>query len=580
MPWYSDLQGRKTELGRCLGQGGEGAVYAVPVRPRIAAKIYARTPDPLARRKLEAMVQLGTEPLAACAAWPEDLLTDDRTGNVVGFLMARVEDHEPVHTLYSPVNRQVAFPEATWAFLIRAASNVAAAFAAVHADRHVIGDVNQANVVVSPQARVRLIDCDSFQITHLGRTYPCRVGVSLFTPPELQGRRFDGVVRTADHDGFGLAVMLFQLLFMGRHPFAGCRPDRALRVEDAIREGTFAFGSEAAREGWGVPPHALTMDDLSAGVAALFERAFGREAAAGGPRPTAAEWVEALGQLESMAVTCAANARHVKVTERCPWCRIESEGGPEFFRFEATRASGKAPDERAREILDFYDKAKSGTHYEVLGVNRDSTAIEIKQAYFRLARRFHPDTLGVAHQDLLQEATAVFVALGSAFQVLRDARSRAAYDERLDRKPQMRAAGTGNPMRAGAQQKIAIEAIRQAEGLLEQERFWDAIQLLQVHEPYLQGKERNAARVLMARAYAKNPNWLRRAEQLLQEVVRDDPRNVNAFLCLGRIYRECGMRARARTHYRKVLELDPTNREALSEIDRDDGEGGPPLVAA
>ena len=184
-----DLQGREAGLGRCLGRGGEGAVYSIPMWPSSVAKLYARTPDAETGQKLGAMVQLGTTSLLSVTAWPQDLLLDPRSGNVVGFLMPRIDGHREIHALYGPTDRKAAFPDASWAFLVRAARNVAAAFDAVHQAGHVIGDVNQGNVVVSRRATVRLIDCDSFQVTHLGSTYPCRVGVPLFTPPELQGAR-------------------------------------------------------------------------------------------------------------------------------------------------------------------------------------------------------------------------------------------------------------------------------------------------------------------------------------------------------------------------------------------------------
>ena len=282
MRTFCDVRGREAGLGRCLGQGGEGAVYAVPMWPRSVAKIYARRPDEQATRKLAAMVQLGTEELASFAAWPQGLLLDPRTGSAVGFLMPRVDAHREIHALYGPTARKAAFPDASWAFLARVARNLAAAFDAVHRHGHVIGDVNQGNVVVSRKATVRLIDCDSFQVTHEGHTYPCRVGVPLFTPPELQHQRLDSVERTHDHDRFGLAVLVFQLLFMGRHPFAGRHPDRVVPVEAAIREGLFAFGREARRQGWEAPPFSLLLEDVTPAVADLFERAFGREAATEG----------------------------------------------------------------------------------------------------------------------------------------------------------------------------------------------------------------------------------------------------------------------------------------------------------
>ena len=65
----------------------------------------------------------------------------------------------------------------------------------------------KASVLVAPDATVKLIDCDSFQITAQGKRYLCEVGVETFTPPELQGKNLRQIMRTANHDGFGLAVM-------------------------------------------------------------------------------------------------------------------------------------------------------------------------------------------------------------------------------------------------------------------------------------------------------------------------------------------------------------------------------------
>jgi DNA-binding helix-hairpin-helix protein with protein kinase domain/Flp pilus assembly protein TadD len=251
----------------------------------------------------------------------------------VGLLMPRIEAHHPIHVLYGPTDRAAVFPDATWAFLIRAARNLAAAFDIVHQHDHVLGDVNQGNVVVSREATVRLLDCDSFQVSCKGRIFPCRVGVPLFTPPELQGRRLEDVVRTKDHDRFGLAVLVFHLLFMGRHPWAGRHPTRAINVDTAIKEGMFAFGSEAEKQGWLPPPFSLHLADIPVALVRLFEGALGREGAAGRARPAAAQWVAVLEAVEHDTTTCSEDARHVHVTgdTGCPWCRIEREGGPAFF---------------------------------------------------------------------------------------------------------------------------------------------------------------------------------------------------------------------------------------------------------
>ena len=82
--------------------------------------------------------------------------------------------------------------------------------------------------------------------------------------------------------------------------------------------------------------------DSTPSLDTLFESAFGREAAGGGPRPTAADWVRALDELEARLVLCGDDPRHAhgRANGSCPWCRIENAGGPSFFFL----APGTAPD--------------------------------------------------------------------------------------------------------------------------------------------------------------------------------------------------------------------------------------------
>jgi len=62
-------------------------------------------------------------------------------------------------------------------------------------------------------------------------------------------------------------------------------------------------------------------------------------------------------------------------------------------------------------------------YYEVLGVSRDASEEEIKKAYRRLARQYHPD---VNKDD--PEAEAKFKEISEAYRVLSDPESRAQYD--------------------------------------------------------------------------------------------------------------------------------------------------------
>lgn len=62
-------------------------------------------------------------------------------------------------------------------------------------------------------------------------------------------------------------------------------------------------------------------------------------------------------------------------------------------------------------------------YYKILGVKRDAKEDEIKKAYRKLARKYHPDVSKEAN------AEEQFKAVQEAYEVLKDTKKRAAYDQ-------------------------------------------------------------------------------------------------------------------------------------------------------
>src|SRR5476649_1771772 len=62
-------------------------------------------------------------------------------------------------------------------------------------------------------------------------------------------------------------------------------------------------------------------------------------------------------------------------------------------------------------------------YYKVMGVARDATEAQIKQAYRKLARKYHPDV------SKEKDAEARFKDVGEAYEVLKSPEKRAAYDQ-------------------------------------------------------------------------------------------------------------------------------------------------------
>src|SRR3954471_14768895 len=326
---------RPVPLGQQFGRGGEGAVYEIDGQPSLLAKVYHKRPLPEEQvAKIQAMVSCWSNALETIAAWPKSILFDPVSRKPCGLLMSKMEGARQLHELYGTTNRRRHFPDAGWHHMVLAARNTAAAFQTLHSGSIVVGDVNQGNLLVDKGMCVRMIDCDSFQLTAAGRTFNCPVGTPHFTPPELQSQKLRHVERTVCHDRFGLAVLIFHLLFVGRHPFAGrFRGVGDLSIEKAIAERRFAFSNNRSETLVDPPPASLLLSDLPESLGELFERAFRCKEADGSDRPGAREWGHELDLLLKRRKICSFDSAHIYFSglDECPWCRIEDSGGPSFF---------------------------------------------------------------------------------------------------------------------------------------------------------------------------------------------------------------------------------------------------------
>ena len=327
-PQYKVRGGKNIALGRELGTGGEGTVYVVQsasIAQKVVAKIYHRPLDSRAAQKLTIMKETSMSSLISIAAWPIDII--EESNRIVGFTMPRLEaDCKPLIELYSPAQRKLNFAEVDYRFLVHTAMNLARAFQTVHEAGHLVGDVNQKNIVVNKRAEIRLVDCDSFQIQKGKAIFPCPVGVGEYTAPELTGKDFRTTTRTANHDNFGLAVLIFQLLFMGRSPFAGVYTGSGSPPgpDDAKGLYMFAYADDAeTRFKYKPPPKSVPFKTVPLDIRKLFSWSLSEPGQRG--RPTAAQWANALELFAKSLLKCSVNDSHwySRHSSNCSWCELE-----------------------------------------------------------------------------------------------------------------------------------------------------------------------------------------------------------------------------------------------------------------
>lgn len=344
-------------VAELIGKGGEGEVYTINSRSGLAVKIYNASLRDIREDKVRAMVGERLATKTELVAYPGDVVTD-RRGNFLGFVMRLVSGYRPLHELYSPKSRQRHFSKADYRFIVHAALNVARAVGKVHQTGCVIGDLNHSGVLVAQDATVALIDADSFQFTLNGKSYPCVVGVPDFTPPELHGKNLASVRRTIEHDNFGLAVAIFHLLFMGRHPYAGRYNGPDISMSDAIAQNRFAYSR--TRQSITLttpPPGALKLDMFPDAIARTFESAFGTTPSA---RPSALDWIHALNALENSLNHCSKINTHYypNSAKGCVWCKLTSNSSFDMFPDLTSVEPNITTDERGteqaiKEILAF-----------------------------------------------------------------------------------------------------------------------------------------------------------------------------------------------------------------------------------
>jgi hypothetical protein len=335
-------------LGDEIGQGGEGAVFAVAGNPRLCAKIFH--PDRAAERadKLLAMVESRPRCLPRHAvAWPVELLYGDGDA-FAGYLMPAVRGVAELHRYLVPDERAQLAGWLTLRDLHRLGASVAEILAGVHRAGHCVGDLKPQNVLVSPlSGRVTLVDTDSFQIVgRRGRVHGCPVVTPEYTAPELHREGLSRARRTPASDVFALAVLLYQLLLGGSHPFEG---DGEGRIPDRIprRLCPIVPGVTGIR----APASAIPFTTLHPALQGAFIRCFGAGHAEPALRPSAAEWREVLVEAGRDLVRCRRSAAHEHPREQagCPWCERRERTGFDLFpagqRWQ--RASlARAPDPR------------------------------------------------------------------------------------------------------------------------------------------------------------------------------------------------------------------------------------------
>ncbi len=235
----------------------------------------------------------------------------------------------------------------------------------------------------------------------------------------------------------------------------------------------------------------------------------------------------------------------------------------------------KAEEEDDIEI--FLQRIKTArSYYDVLGVDADASPPTLKAAYYQLARRYHPDRFGRSEASLLSRIESAFARITQAYETLRDDGLRASYNSKLNarRKAEQAvadsapkaAAPTAEPVASGVPEPV-IPAAERAEALFKE--GLTALELGQ-HKVALgffasaSRAVRNEPRYRAAygQQLARDEHTRRAAETELLEAIKLAPANAEYRLMLAELYRDLGLKLRAKGEAERAVAADPNNRKA------------------
>jgi curved DNA-binding protein CbpA len=180
-------------------------------------------------------------------------------------------------------------------------------------------------------------------------------------------------------------------------------------------------------------------------------------------------------------------------------------------------------------------------YYELLGITPAASEAQVRQAYARLAREKHPDRYTDPAEK--QRAQTFFQDLTTAFNTLRNPKSRQEYDESRHR-PQPR-----------TPEEIARDAFARAQPALEGGTLEEAVTLLRTAVHHAPGEA--AYHAALGRALGSVPSAAREAVVELEKAIQIAPRTAGVYADLALVLSRQGLRLRAQKALETAMRLAP-----------------------
>lgn len=212
------------------------------------------------------------------------------------------------------------------------------------------------------------------------------------------------------------------------------------------------------------------------------------------------------------------------------------------------------------EVEARLERASAADAYSVLEMSPACSRDEIREAYYFLARRYHPDRFRAGPlRDMLPQIETFFAQVTEAYNTLFDPEQRKAFDQQR---------GAPAPVRPEVVQDtryLARQNYVRARALIDKGRRAEAVQYL---ENAIQLDESRADyHYELGRLLAGNPRRRAEAERSLVRANELDPALADGYLARGELYVRLGRRDEAIEMFREVLRWEAGHIQATARLD-------------
>jgi len=230
----------------------------------------------------------------------------------------------------------------------------------------------------------------------------------------------------------------------------------------------------------------------------------------------------------------------------------------------AGRDAQDTKSDAASQVLAVYNAMTTKNYFEVLEVDKNAPAQDIKRAYVKLAKEYHPDSLGPDTPPLVvKTANQIFDLVTKAYKVLSDQQERTDYIRSLtEPRGGIDKEKTHDIMNAELQFMKGKVFLKKRDYTSARESFGWAFKLMPEEGEYLA----YLGWTLFLAASDKQGNDAVTAVRYLKKAATLNPSLEITQLFLGAIYKEQKLKDIAALHFRKALEINPESLEARREL--------------